>query len=265
MRASDPVRASSSRPRARYTQPSPSERVQGDAQPGTGLVGDRMQRQQRLTQSVVPPDRQVLERHLGALAKDAKLSRDQIGHRAGTVLRPGAPAAARLLDRLRPVAKAARGPVAGLGEDIAKRLRTGQHHIREREHIRRPLQESIRDRGSAGGVPRRRWCRLAHDAHRPTRRRSGHTAGLQSPIHPTGFGCLCDGSPPLSMLLNPHLRRDRTHGGADPGAVEASSLAGSMGTRSATTARTATRRERRYGEIQPTSSLAIVPIGGYLA
>jgi hypothetical protein len=174
-RASDPVRASSSRPRARYTHLGGGG-VEGDAKPGTGLVGDRMQAQQRLTQPVVSPDRHVLERRLGTLAKDTPLCGDQIGRRAVTVLRPGAPAAARLRHYTSPVPKPARGPVAGLGEGEAKRFRAGQHHIGEREHVRRPLQESVRDRGSAGRVPRRRERRLAHTLIDPTYRRSGGTA-----------------------------------------------------------------------------------------
>ena len=81
--------------------------VHGHAEPGTGLVGDGMQRQQRLTHSVLSSERQFLDRHIGALAKDPPLIGDQIGQRAGPVLRPGAPAPARLLDRLRPVGEPA--------------------------------------------------------------------------------------------------------------------------------------------------------------
>jgi hypothetical protein len=79
MRASDPVRASSSRPRARYTQPLCIGAVQGHAQAGAGLVGDGMQRLQRLTHSALSAERQFLDRHIGALTKDPPLIGDKVG------------------------------------------------------------------------------------------------------------------------------------------------------------------------------------------
>ncbi len=67
---------------------------------------------------------------------------------AGTVLRPGAPAAARLLDRLSPVAKRAGGPISHR-QGVAKRFRpasttfvsanTSGGHSRSRSVIGAPL------------------------------------------------------------------------------------------------------------------------------
>jgi hypothetical protein len=130
--------------------------VQGDAEPGARLVGDRMQRQQRITPSIVSPGRQLLQRRLQTLTKDAPLRGHQVWQRAGSSLRPRAPPAARVLDLARPVSKPVRRPILP-GEGEAKRLRARQHDVRQREHIRRPLQEPVRNRAAARGIPRRRW------------------------------------------------------------------------------------------------------------
>ncbi len=105
---------------------------------------------------------QSLERHLGALTNDVPFRGNQVGYRAGTVLRPGTPATGRLVDRLTPVTKSPRRPVADSGEDVAESLSACEHHIREGEYIGGPFQKPVGDGGSAGGMPDRSGSWLAH-------------------------------------------------------------------------------------------------------
>jgi hypothetical protein len=126
-------------------------------------------------------DRQLLERHVGVLTKDVPLPGHQVGHRADWILCPGTPPAARLLDRVRPVAKSARGPtLRGKGE--AKRLRPGQHHVRESEHVRGPLQQPIGYRPAAHGVPSRPHRRRARALTGPTDRPLSQAGTLEARI-----------------------------------------------------------------------------------
>ena len=71
-----------------------------------------------------------------------------------------------------------------------ERLRPRQHHIRQPEHIRRPLQESVHDREL-------RWPRTTSTpasadppAERSTNGRCSDAAGLKFPIHPPNQGHL---------------------------------------------------------------------------
>jgi hypothetical protein len=128
--------------------------VQGYAQAGAGFVGDCMQRQQRLTHSAFSSERQFLDRHIGALAEEPPLIGDMVGQWAGPVLRPGAPAPVRLLDRLRPVGEPVEGVVDGDG--VAN---TSGGHSRRRSVIRAPLAAYQVDAGVCSLTPSsfRQW------------------------------------------------------------------------------------------------------------
>ena len=88
MRARDPVLASSSRPRARYTHTVRAAGVEGDAQPGARLVRDRVQGQQRLAQPPVPGFREIAERGPGPGAEGPPFLGQQAAGWPGACSRP---------------------------------------------------------------------------------------------------------------------------------------------------------------------------------
>ena len=177
MRASDPVRASSSRPRARYTQPSASELSRATPSPAQASSATACNVSSASHSRCVSPSASSSS---GTSAPWQK-TRHSSATRSG---KAPARSSAQALQRRRASSTACAqsveppgGPLID-GEGVAKRFRPSQHHIGEREHIRGPLQEPIRDRGSAGGVPsrRRRWF-----AHALTYPANGPFGGHLSP------------------------------------------------------------------------------------
>ena len=172
--------------------------VERHAKPGTRLVGDRVERQQRLAHPPVATFLQrVVERRVRALAKRAPLLGQGSRDRSPPVLDPSAPFAARLFDFTRPVRIAARRPLPYRREAEPKRLRLGKDGVREREQVRRPLQELVGDGGAGDCMPRgcgrtrrggsmRRSPADCVSAHRRSRYRVRSGAGRRSsPPHPS--------------------------------------------------------------------------------
>src|SRR5262249_55849151 len=84
--------------------------VEGTAEPGARLVGDRMQSQQRLTQSPVVRLCQTLERHPGSLTEDPPLLSQEVRDFSFPILDRGAPLLAGRRHRVGPAREATRGP-----------------------------------------------------------------------------------------------------------------------------------------------------------
>src|SRR5262249_56716939 len=117
--------------------------VEGYAKPGAGFVGDRVQGKQGLTDLPALALGQVLERRLQTLPYRRPFLAHQRRERGPPILHSRTPATARFLDRSGPVAEASRWPFPHRGDGEAKRLGAVERDIREREHIRGPVEQLV--------------------------------------------------------------------------------------------------------------------------
>jgi hypothetical protein len=121
-------------------------------------------REERFEQTAVAALGEVLERGVGALTNDAPDVEQQIGKGTATALRPGAPGDRSLFDQPVPPGIATWWPLVDGRQDEAERLRPSEEHVREREHVRRPVEQLVGDRQSGSALPRRCQRRDGHQA-----------------------------------------------------------------------------------------------------
>jgi hypothetical protein len=129
--------------------------VKGGAKPGTRLVSDSMQCQQRFAHTPIAPLGEVLERYFSSLTKSPPFLGQEVRERSVSILDPQVPLPTGLFDRVGPVGNATRRPIhaAGWRQDKSIHFCTAEDYFCEGEHIGGPIDEFVGNGGPREGVP----------------------------------------------------------------------------------------------------------------
>ena len=135
--------------------PVPVRPVEHHAETGAGLVGDGMQREERLAHRPVAPFCEELDGQHAAGAKDSPLLEHEVGERCSTVLEAQDPLLRRLFDRGRPAREATRRPYLPLRRSETQSVGFGpaEDDVSQGEQIGRPREKLVGHGKPRGGLP----------------------------------------------------------------------------------------------------------------